>query len=255
MVDCDNFEGRQIPYVQRHQVASYECDSLSRMRLVSLLLLLQEAAELHAASLGFGYDFCVEHEAGWVQLSLELEFLGLPRWKDIVELRTCSAEIGRLVGLRDYEVFDEDAAPLVRGTSHWVLISMKNRRPLPLGRLIQEIPLPPEYSLGFHQRKLETVGLEGSECREFMAQNQDIDMNGHVNHAVYVAQAMNSLSDAFLQTHIPHRVSLNFTKEMLLGQSAIVRSRCEGGLSEHTVLLDGDKPAAHVRIEWRSLEC
>lgn len=253
MADGDHFLKRQVPYRRQHQVASYECDSLSRMRLVSLLLLLQEAAELHAASLGFGYDFCVEHETGWVQLSLELEILALPSWKDIVELRTCSAGLGRLIGLRDYEVFAEDASPLVRGTSHWALISMKSRRPLPLGRLIQEMPLPPEYSLGIEQRKLEALSPEGSKDYDFVAQNEHIDMNGHVNHAVYVSQAINALSDEFLSSHVPHRVSLNFTKEMLLGQLAIVRSRCEGLLSEHTVLLDGDKAAAHVRIEWRCL--
>lgn len=72
-------------------VRSYESGPDGLMKPETVLHWLQEIAEAHASALGFGYDFVMSRGLAWVEVRLDMTIGRRPAWKEVVELRTCTA--------------------------------------------------------------------------------------------------------------------------------------------------------------------
>ena len=95
-------------------------------------------------------------------------------------------------------------------------------------------------------------------CREQKCQHQyltdDIDINNHVNNAVYPLWATESVGTNWREKHTPKRIELWFKKEALYGQTIRVLSKFAGDTSIHSIT-DNEKEneLARCNIDWRKI--
>ena len=82
----------------------------------------------------------------------------------------------------------------------------------------------------------------------------DIDVNNHVNNAVYPVWASESLNRDFRLTHLPQEIEICFKKEALYGEKVEVRTKINESESFH-LILDKNSGAelAECRFKWREL--
>ena len=76
--------------------------------------LAQEAANLHAAILGFGYDDMIASKTAWVLSRMHVVFVDTPRWRDDVTLFTWHKGLERLFFLRDFMMTDREGNPKIK---------------------------------------------------------------------------------------------------------------------------------------------
>ena len=96
---------------------------------------------------------------------------------------------------------------------------------------------------------------ENADCvRRFAVRSDDIDINKHVNNAVYPLWASEAVDHVFRDEHFPQEIEIAFKKECRLGEEVEVKTQTDGNVSLHSVsaLTDG-RELARLRIKWQKI--
>ena len=211
-------------FIREYPVRSYECDRDGQLRLITLLNIFQDVADSHANQMGLGYDFCRTKGLAWVGSNYHIRIDRLPRWHETIKVITWPCEERRLGAIRDFRVEDETGHPIIVAASQWILIDFA------------KLPQP---------EKEDTT-------TEFKVRYDDIDVNNHVNNAVYPLWASESVDPAFRLEHVPQELEIAFKKEGHYGERVKIITEIQENVSLHdiTALSDG-RELAKVRIKWQ----
>jgi acyl-ACP thioesterase len=154
-----------------------------RLGLVGLLGILQDAAGVHAAHLGYGYEAMLKSGLIWVLLRQRLVMTEWPVWGATVKLRTWPRPLNGLAALRDFEILVQDQKVGECVTS-WMMLDLATRRPVKPELNIKRTVFRTDFSLSFEPRKLAVrEGLERLSLLE--VKNSDLDVHEHVNNTRY----------------------------------------------------------------------
>lgn len=240
-------------YAQQYVIRSYECDRNNNLRILTLLNIFQDMADNDAARQGIGLDFCLKNNMTWVGTGYVLDIDRLPKIHEKIVIHTWPSAKNKLSVCRDFEVFGEDGALIVRASSQWILIDVTKKRPLPI-----------ESHLAFHQplneRAIQTDFPKINEITDaslyfkFRVRFDDIDLNKHINNAVYILWAAESVESEFRLMHNPAKISINFKKEGYMGEKIMVATKMNGKQSFHSIQTydsDNNRELARVVIEWK----
>ena len=228
-------------------VRSDESGADGLMKPEAILHWLQEIAENHASSLGYGYGFVMSLGLAWVEVRLDISVRRRPAWKETVELLTWTARETPLLARRNLEIRDAEGNIIITATSLWAIIDIRRRRPVPLGKYIVSFPdTPCEETVS--PIRMETAGLL-PEIREWTSERRDTDFNRHINNAAYLAWALESLPEAWLEEHELTGIHLHFKKESHAGEHLESRLfRQENLTCVH--IMRGEELRAEVILEW-----
>ena len=99
--------------------------------------------------------------------------------------------------------------------------------------------------------KIDAISREDIK-KSFIVRYDDIDINKHVNNAVYPLWATESVDNDFRLNHQPAEVEISFKKESLYGETINVISQIDGNNSLHCLnATDDGREVARIRISWR----
>ena len=168
---------------------------------------------------------------------LKLRILRSPALKEELELLTYPSGHDRLFANRQYCV-SAGGEELVQGSSAWLMLDGSSYRPLPMAKVFDS-PLPtnperPRYFESFDK----FAPQEGPELCSCIVGAADIDLNRHLNNAVYARYIENALS--LLEPGAEHRIAelqINFQHAALAGD----RIGVSGTLEDRRFLLSGGK--------------
>ncbi len=219
--------------VSRFPVACYDTDVAHYLKPGSFMDLAQELANVSADSLGFGFDDLQRYGMAWVLSRMHIEFLSLPRWKNVVELQTWHKGFEGPFYVRDFRMLDAVGTPIVLATSSWLVFDVASRRLLRREHLEEKLPMDTRYPESAIDAPCDKIvmpqeGLE--EVAEHRVSYSDVDFVGHANNARYVVWAMDCLDYETVSTRRVRSLRINFNKEIRPGESvAIFRAPVEGG--------------------------
>ncbi len=238
-------------FEKEFQIRSYECDKDGFLRIVTLMNILQDAADLSATLLGFGFDFCIQSGLAWVGTNYHIKIKRLPKVHEKIKVQTWPSGENKFMALRDFVVFDDSGDEIIKATSQWVLVDVNKKRPVSLNQYLPDYMYIDERVLGTSFDKL--ASLESSSCqKQFEARFDDIDLNCHVNNAIYPLWAAESLPLEFYADRLPQEIEISYKKECLYGQKVLVHSNIEGDVTRHSIVcIDEPKGLADVRILWQ----
>ena len=215
----------------------YEIDRNGFIRPVVLMNWLQTLADSHAEDLGFGYSFCIKNNFIWVVTNYIIEINELPREGEEFELVTWPSGHGGVRATRDFEIRGTDGRIMIAATSQWVLINIYTRLPIRLTDNIKSFDCTSERAVNKPFEKLSEF-IPNISCT-FDCKYDDVDINGHINNAVYVLWAMESLPVEFRHNHKLSGLKINFVREVLPDLKNI-KSNCliDGNFSRHEIKSD-----------------
>lgn len=239
-------------YSKNYVVRSYECDCNNNLRILTLMNILQDIADENAGLLGCGLDFCINSGLTWVGTNYVLEINRLPKVHENIKIVTWPSARNKFSAYRDFEVFGEDNQSIIRATSEWALISLARRRPV---SVIDNMPIKEIVA----SRAIDTDFPKIPEVEEFEKQYKfrvrfdDIDINKHINNAVYILWASEAVDSSFRLNNTPAKININFKKEGFIGEKVMVITEQKGNNSLHSIRTYGDdeRELARVQIEWR----
>ena len=240
-------------FVKEYTVKSYEADAHGFLRIMALMNILQDAADGSAIELGFGFEDCWKRGVSWVGSNYLIEINRLPKIHEKFIIETWPAEAKLWGAIRDFIVRDENGNELMRASSQWVLIDINRKRPVPLAKYFSEYKAIEERAINIEFAKAKDFENPETE-QEFKVRFDDIDINNHVNNAVYPLWATESVGTNWREKHTPKRIELWFKKEALYGQTIRVLSKFAGDTSIHSIT-DNEKEneLARCNIDWRKI--
>ena len=237
-------------YEKIYQIKSYETDKNGFLRVPTLLNIFQDAADGSACELGLGMEFCLFKGLAWVGSNYHIKINRLPKIHENIKVQTWPSAEKMLGAIRDFVVYDEGGDVIILASSQWILIDFEKKRPLSLKNNL------PQYQV-IDERALDTDFAKIAEptnitCRkEFNVRFDDIDINGHVNNAVYPLWASEAVAEDFRTAHEPQEIEIAFKKECKYGERIEVLTEENGMLATSTIksLQDG-RELARVKIVW-----
>ncbi|MDR1360743.1 MAG: hypothetical protein LBJ18_00305 [Rickettsiales bacterium] len=227
---------------------TYQCDRLGNVRPVMLMNELQAVADQHAEILGAGRSHCIANNLAWVVTHYLIDILESPRESEELEFITWPSKHDALKAVRDFEVRGSDGRLMVRATSQWILIDMESRRPIRLSENLPHWDVIPERA---YDRTFDKFpDFDSGKSHIFKCRYDDVDVNQHINNAVYAVWATESAGFEFRNSHKLRRIDLNFKKEISADTPEIaVDVAFEGDISRHKIRTS-DIENANVICEW-----
>lgn len=240
-------------YCKEYVVKSYEADCHGFLRLLSLMNILQDIACENADALGFGFDACAARGLAWVGSNYLVKIKHLPRIDEHFIIETWPSGTKLWGGVRDFNIKSAEGEVIVSAISQWVLIDVEKRRPVILSKHFPAYSVLPERALDADFSKLSEV--TNPDCiKEFSVRFDDIDVNNHVNNAVYPLWASESTDSAYRLNHLPAELEICYKKEALYGEKVEVRTKQNESESLHTIYdKESGAALADCRIVWREI--
>jgi len=229
------------------RITSADTDMFTRIRAGAIVNLLIQSAINSAESLGFGFKGLRKQQLYWVLSRLTVEIYQPITWNQEVVVETWPKTIDGLLYMRDYIVRDKSQNIIVRATSGWLAIDADTKRPKLLDGIQAEmfVHLRDKHALNEFPEKLPTT--TDGDLFDVHLGYFDFDLNRHVTSTRYVDWMMDTYSVEFHKNHFPKKISINFMKETLPGDSInICRSMLNG--SEYS--FDGTNHA-HKTVAFR----
>lgn len=236
---------------EKRTLQAYQCDRYGNVRPLILMNELQSIADRHAEVLGCGRTYCLENNVGWVVTHYIVDIVELPVEGEELTFTTWPSCQDALRATRDFEIHGSDGRLMVRATSQWILIDLERRRPLPLANHLSPDVVVPQRA---YDRAFEKIpDFESEKTHIMKCRFDDIDVNQHINNAVYAVWATESVGYVYRNAHKLKKMYINFKKEICPDMPSVcIDVAIDGLVSRHKIRTD-DTEHAIVVCYWECI--
>ena len=238
-----------ITYTKKYTVPYYETDANGNMKLPSLFNIALQLSGEQSHNLGISDDWLKEtYNYAWVVVEYDVTIQRLPRFSEIITMATFAKSYNKFFCYRDFVFYAENGDTLLTINSTFVLIDTTSRK---VAHVEDDIVTPYQSEKiskivrGHKYTDLSDTTLEKSYHVRF----NDIDQNGHVNNSKYFYWMKDVLGYDFLSSHVPSRIHLKYSKEVLYGTTVTSRVDLVGLQSFHDITSEGKH--AQAEMTWR----
>ena len=241
-----------LEFIKEHQIANYECDRNSKLRIKSIFNLLQDSLDQFSTARGIGHDFCRENNLTYVIRNYDVQVYALPGMSENISIHSfLSATKNSSMYFRQELKNTVSRQTLIMAATQTVLLDLCHMRPvrlndrLPAGSLREQLNQPIVFE---HLRTLERI--HHTKTQDVLWDH--IDFNQHINNANYIAFAQNVLSPAFLDCALPRRIQVSYLQPTTLGDTVRIDTDLKNtDATDHQILsTQKGKLLARVRINW-----
>ncbi len=204
-------------YIENFKVKTYETDHNGRFKPSFYMYHMQEMANIHALSLGFGYDNLVKAGIAWVLSRVHIRFMKLPVWKDEITMETWHKGSDRLFGFRDYRASDKDGNTIIMTTSSWLIINLNTRRVQRMDSVLTSSSNATSWNHAIETPAERLITPPGMVFKNRVKVSlSDIDINQHTNNVRYLEWAINSIDTRISSNMFIEQLWINFNNECRL---------------------------------------
>lgn len=206
-----------------------QCLPSGFLRYTDLCNILQLTAGEHAEMGGISFSDMQRHDQAWVLSRMRVEILGLPKWKDVVTIKTWIVNLENSRSVRALEMYLGDRK-IVGCETFWAVFNTHTRRPealaIPSGHFGQ---FPDRLPTACPSKRIDPQKkMTASGSRNVMV--SDLDIVNHVNNVKYLEWCLDCLDAPLLLSGKIKSIDMNFMKELVLDDAVeIVSSRTDTG--------------------------
>lgn len=210
-----------IPVLREEEIVRHhQTGADGKCRVSAVCDFFQSAAARHAEKIGVGLTFLHRHGLAWVLSRLHIEIMRYPELDEKVDVITYPSGFERLFAIREFALVDGIGAEIVRASSAWLLVDTARLRPL---RAAAELggegdepnrELPRYFNVSGKLPLSASDGFEKFAGLQTMVLPSEIDLNRHMNNAVYIARMSDVLGGVR-----PREFDVVFQRSMTVGQS------------------------------------
>lgn len=216
--------------------------------------LLQEAAGIHAERLGFGMSDLASHDLTWALMGLRIRLNEPVCGQQTYMLHTWPSGTERLWAFRRFLITCE-GRECGQALTRWMVLHRDTHRPsrLPSFLTDREWPEPPAEDPVWTD--FGDGGATWQTQETFAARFTEIDTNGHVNNAHYLAWCLNATPRPILEHQTPLETHIRFEAETKWGdliQVSTAHEETPNLVTHYRVESDG-RSLARAHILWKPM--
>ncbi len=211
------------------RVESYDVTPGNLIRQSSVFRLCQKAACDDLDNFGGSFEKLLENNLAFVITKMEITYFKDIKTYDEIEVISRPRGISGPAFIRDYEI-TKNGERLAYASSYWVLIDVAKRkfkRPSSLEGICEIVPdMENIYPMEMKKIHLDTKEMEKVDERRVYYGS--IDRNNHMNNTFYPDILFDYLPSGFLDTLTGKTITIQYSSEILLGESFTVYTKEDG---------------------------
>lgn len=237
-------------------IRSTDVGPSGKLRPDVLMNLLQEIAGTHAAQLNLGFEHLAEKNMTWVSKACHIKISQLPNWKENIIIRSWPCAVNKLLSIRDFEILGNGKNVIISASSSWLVVDIQTKKPLRPLKAIGKYPLRLKRALQTTFEKIPDINSIDYQCT-YQARFTELDMNQHVNNAVYLVWALETLPEDLVQKYVLTEIELEFKSEVLHNHRVRAVTKCISSPAETKAIhlitnQDTSAEAARIRTSWKA---
>ena len=226
-----------------------QCAPNGYLKYTDLCNLLQLTAAAHSEVGGISFSDMQEFNQAWVLSRMRVEITELPKWRDVVTVKTWinSLENSRSVRALEMHV---NGKKIVGSETFWAVFNTKARRPEPLALPYEHFELYPENKateMGFSKINLPQDKEIIFERTVFMS---DLDIVNHANNVKYLEWCLDLVDENKILSQQIKSFEMNFLKELSLKDKVIIHE-CINDNDAIFSITKEDKTCFALQLNWK----
>jgi len=176
------------------KVSSYECNVNKEIKISCIFQHFSEIAWEHIKITGYGFEGDENSKYKWVLIKVFVNITKIPKWEDVLTIKTWPTGIKANFFNRDFVIEDSDSNELVYATSEWAVVD----------KTLNCIVVPVELEFFRQPKHQSSSNFLFNKIRNYKnlfpinketAGFTDIDLHKHVNNSVYVRWIENCIGN------------------------------------------------------------
>jgi acyl-ACP thioesterase len=193
-----------------------QCLPNGSLRLTDLCNMLQWAAGEHAEMGGISFSDMQAHHQAWVLSRMRVEIEALPKWKDVVTIKTWIVSLENSRSIRALEMYLGDRK-IVGCETFWAVFNTSSRRPEALALAHEHFEkFGDVFSTIERTSKIDLAQLSQKRAVHAVLLS-DLDIVNHANNVKYLEWCLDYFEAETLLKNRVKSLDMNFMKELVLG--------------------------------------
>ncbi|UQD56833.1 acyl-[acyl-carrier-protein] thioesterase [Flavobacterium sp. K5-23] len=213
-----------------------QCSPNGYLKHTDLCNLLQLTAAAHSDLGGISFTDMQEFNQAWVLSRMRVEITALPKWRDIVTVKTWINTLENSRSVRALEMY-LNGKKIVGSETFWAVFNTEKRRPEALALPYEHFELYPENKAtleAFSKINLNPAKEVVFEKTVFVS---DLDIVNHVNNVKYLEWCLDLIDENIIVKQEIQSFEMNFMKELSLKDKVIIHENT----SEESVIFSISK--------------
>ncbi|WP_348797290.1 acyl-[acyl-carrier-protein] thioesterase [Flavobacterium adhaerens] len=226
-----------------------QCNPNGYLKYTELCNLLQLTAAAHSEVGGISFTDMQEFDQAWVMSRMRIEISDLPKWRDVVTVKTWINSLENSRSVRALEM-SVNGKKIVGVETFWAVFNTKIRRPEPLALPYEHFELYPEMratQIGFSKINLPS---EKEIIFEKTVSLSDIDIVNHVNNVKYLEWCLDLVEETKIMSQQIESLEMNFLKELSLKDKVIIHE-CVNEKDVVFSITKDDKTCYALQVNWK----
>jgi medium-chain acyl-[acyl-carrier-protein] hydrolase len=236
-------------YSKDWEINFTQCTPNGNLKYVDLCNLLQLTAAGHSEIGGISFSDMQVFDQAWVLSRMRVEVLELPKWKDVVTVKTWINTLENSRSVRAIEMF-LNGKKIVGSETFWAVFNTKTRRPEALALPYAHFELYPERKATEQSFSRIIVNDEKEMVFEKTVFLSDLDIVNHVNNVKYLEWCLDLVDEKLILNQGIKSFEMNFLKELSLKDKVVLHEI----VSENDTVFSitkADKMSFALQINWR----
>jgi acyl-ACP thioesterase len=226
-----------------------QCLPNGYLKYTDLCNLLQLTAATHSEIGGISFTDMQEFNQAWVLSRMRVEISELPKWRDIVTVKTWINSLENSRSVRALEMY-VNGKKIVGSETFWAVFNTKTRRPEALALPYEHFELYPENKAT--KKTFSKINLLNDKevIFEKTVALSDLDIVNHVNNVKYLEWCLDLVPENLILNQEIESFEMNFLKELSLKDKVILHE----SLSKENCIFSitkEDKTSFALQLNWK----
>ena len=198
-----------------------QCYPNDYLKYTDLCNILQLTAGVHAELGGISFSDMQEHHQAWVLSRMRVEIKRLPKWRDVITIKTWINSLENSRSIRCLELYIGDEK-IVGCETFWAVFNTQTRRP-------ENLSLPHEHFEKYPNDKATEIQfskIDTSIDKTFVTEKaillSDLDIVNHANSVKYLEWCLDYVDPKLLLNQKIESFEMNYLKEVSLEDTIII---------------------------------
>ena len=208
-------------FKQDWEINFLQCYPNGYLKYTDLCNILQLTAGTHAELGGISFSDMQEYNQAWVLSRMRVEIKRLPKWRDVVTVKTWINSLENSRSVRCLELYLGDEK-IVGCETFWAVFNTNSRRP-------ENLALPNEHFEKYPNLKAVATNFSKitiSDERQFINSKKvmlsDLDIVNHANSVKYLEWCLDCVDYEIINKQQIQNFEMNYLKEVALGDEIFI---------------------------------
>ena len=191
------------------------------LKYTDLCNILQLTAAAHSEVGGISFLDMQKFNQAWVLSRMRVEITELPKWKDVVTVKTWINTLENSRSVRALELY-VNGKKMVGCETFWAVFNTKIRRPEALALPFDHFELYPEHKATQIPFSKINVSNDTEMVFEKRVVLSDLDIVNHVNNVKYLEWCLDFVDEKIILNQKIESFEMNFLKELSLKDKVVL---------------------------------